>query len=277
MKATPTILHCLDDPALFKPFMASSTWGAWRAFLASLFALPMSEAELATYRACTGRTSPPAAPFNEAWLCCGRRSGKSFVLALTAVFVSCFKDYRPYLQRGEKVSVLIMSADRKQSRTILRYISGLLEVPLLKRMVVRKVADGFDLSNQVSIEVATASYRTTRGYTVAAVLCDEIAYWSAESSTEPDTEVLQAVRPALVTLPNSMLLAASSSDARKGALYQAHERWHARDDARVLYWVAPTRTMNSTVPQSVIDEAMEEDPSAAGAEWLCSFALMLKA
>lgn len=31
--------------------------------------------------------------------------------------------------------------------------------------------------NRVVIEISTASFRTTRGYTFAAVLCDEIAFW----------------------------------------------------------------------------------------------------
>jgi hypothetical protein len=45
---------------------------AWLAFLAALFALPLSEAEAEVWRACTGRSAPSAKPFSEAWLVCGR-------------------------------------------------------------------------------------------------------------------------------------------------------------------------------------------------------------
>jgi hypothetical protein len=34
----------------------------------------------------------------------------------------------------------------------------------------------------------------------------------------------------------------------------------------VLVWKAATRTMNPTVPQSVVDEAIEADPASAAAE-----------
>ena len=93
------ILAAIADPNLFAPwFRDPTTWAAWRIFLAALFALPIDgEQQLAVYREHTGRSTPPAAAFNEAWLICGRRGGKSFVLAVTAVFLACFRDYAPYL------------------------------------------------------------------------------------------------------------------------------------------------------------------------------------
>ena len=38
---TPTIIECLDDPALFAPHFVGDTWRPWRAFLAALFGLPL--------------------------------------------------------------------------------------------------------------------------------------------------------------------------------------------------------------------------------------------
>src|SRR4029078_2872073 len=128
---------------------------------------------------------------SEAWLICGRRAGKSFVLALCAVFLACFHDFRQYLALGERGTVLIVATDRKQARTILRYIRGLLtNVPMLARMIERETAEGFDLSNSVTIEVGTASFKSTRGYTIVAALCDELAFWASENSAEPDFEIL---------------------------------------------------------------------------------------
>ena len=46
-----SILAACDDPALFgSAFRRPETWAAWRAFLAALFGLPMTPAQLATYR-----------------------------------------------------------------------------------------------------------------------------------------------------------------------------------------------------------------------------------
>lgn len=173
------ILEAIDDPNLFAPwFRDRATWRAWLAFLAALFALPMSDDQLALYRACTGRETTPAAAFNETWLVCGRRAGKSFVLALVAVFLAVFRDYTQFLAPGERGTVLIIAADRKQARVVLRYIRALLKnVPMLERMIQRETSEAFDLTNRITIEVGTASYRTTRGYTFVAVLADELAFW----------------------------------------------------------------------------------------------------
>ena len=44
----------------------------------------------------------------------------------------------------------------------------------------------------------------------------------------------------------------------------------------MLVWQAPTRAMNPTVPQSIIDNAFEEDPAAAAAEYGAEFRTMSK-
>ena len=268
-----SILDAIDDANLFGPwFKDRATWAAWRAFLCALFGLPMTPEQLTTYRHCTGRKTPPAAPFTEVWVPVGRRGGKSFVEALIAVFLACFRDYSDYLAPGERATVLIVAADRKQSRVVLRYVSALLKgVAMLSRMIERETAESFDLTNRVTIEVGTASYRSTRGYTYAAVLGDELAFWRSEDSASPDYEVLAAVRPGMATIPNAVLLCVSSPYARRGALHDAYQRHYGKDDSAVLVWKAPTRVMNPTVPQSVIDEAMERDPAAAGAEYMAEF------
>jgi len=268
-----TILDAISDRRLFAPwFKDRATWESWFAFLAALFALPMSPEQLLTFRECTGRSKSAAEPAKEGWLVCGRRAGKSFVLALCAVFLACFHDYRHHLSPGERGVVLIIATDRKQARVIFRYVRALLtKVPMLARMIERETVESFDLCIQVSIEVATASFRTTRGYTIVAALCDEIAFWPSEDSTAPDTEILDAIRPAMATIPNAMLLCASSPYAQRGALFDAFRRNFGRDDAPALVWKAPTRTMNPTVPQSVIDDAMERDPASAAAEYGAEF------
>jgi hypothetical protein len=190
-----SILQALDDKRLFAGALRDkTTWAAWRAFLATLFGLPMSEAEADLFRQCTGRSEAPAHAFIEAWLCCGRRAGKSFVLALIAVFLACFKDYRDCLGPGERATIMVIAADRKQARVIMRYVKGLLEISALAKLLEGETAESVDLANQVTIEVGTASHKTIRGYTLAAALVDEIAFFPPEDSATPDVEILAALR-----------------------------------------------------------------------------------
>jgi hypothetical protein len=68
-----------------------------------------------------------------------------------------------------------------------------------------------------------------------------------------------------------MLLCASSPYARRGALWDAFRRNYGKDDSGLLVWKAATRTMNPTVPQAVIDRAMERDAASAAAEYGAEF------
>ena len=267
------ILAALDDPDLFAPHFKGDTWQAWRAFLAALFGLPADADTLARYRHHTGRVEPPAQAFAEAALICGRRGGKSRILALIAVFLATMQDVTPHLAPGERATIAIIAADRKQARSIFRFAMGLLtETPMLADLVEDSTADAITLRNRVTLEIATASFRVTRGYTFLAVLADEVAFWrSDETSANPDEEILAAIRPGLATIPGAMLLLASSPYAKRGALYQAFRDHYARDDADVLVWRGTTKEMNPRIPQRVIDAAYEKDPVAASAEYGAEF------
>ncbi len=265
------ILAALDDPALFGPFFRGSSWDRWRVFLAALFALPMDDAALAIYRHHTRRAEPPTAPFTEAGLICGRRGGKSRVLATIAVRLATIPDYTDRLAPGEVPTVAIIAADKRQARTIFRYVRGLLvNVDLLRPLLAGETADSLTLSNGVMIEVQTASYRSVRGYTLVAALCDEVAFWRSDESANPDEEILNALRPALGTL-GGLLLIASSPYARRGALYTLFKEQFGKDDADVLVWRGSTAEMNPKFPARIIAKAYEADPAAAGAEYGAEF------
>jgi hypothetical protein len=232
----------------------------------------MSPDQLSSYQKHTGRTVPPTRPSNEVWLICGRRAGKSFVLALIAVYLATFYDYRKYLAPGERATVLCFGANAKQARIIFRYIRAMLtNIPMLAKLVERETQTSFDLIDQTTIEIQASSFKTVRGYSIVAALADEIAFWPCEDSARPDYEVLNALRPAMATIPNAMLLCASSPYARRGALWDAYRKHYAKDGDKVLVWKATTREMNPSVQQSVIDDAVEQDPASAAAEYLAEF------
>ncbi len=267
-----TILDAIEDEQLFRPlFKDLSTWKSWLVVLKASDGLPMTAEEVQLFRKLTGRQTPPTAPVQEFWLVIGRRGGKSFVISLKTIHLACFRDYRPFLGPGERGVIMIVATDRKQSRVIMRYLTAILEsVPMLAAMIIRQDSESIDLNNGISIEITTASYRTIRGYTVVAALCDEIAFWRSEDSANPAEEILAALRPAMATIPGAILIGIGSPYRRSGVMYDAWRR-HYGKDSPVLVFQADTRTMNPTVPQSVIDRAMELDPAAAQAEYLAQF------
>ena len=267
------IIQALDDKDLFRSVIRDhTTWGAWRGFLKALFGLPMDEAEAETFRACTGRTELPTAAFGVAWLACGRRGGKSFALALIAVFLACFRDYAPHLSVGERATIIIVAADRRQARVIFRYIRGIMEaVPALAGLVEGETAEELRLTNGVNIEVMTASSRTIRGYACPVALLDEVAFWSVEGASDADTDIIGALKPAMKQFPGAMMLAASSPYARRGALWEAYKANHGRDDAPALVWQAPTWVMNPTIGRDDLKAEFDADPAQASAEYGAAF------
>ncbi len=266
------ILAALDDPALFAPHFKGGTWRPWRAFLAALVALPMDADALALYRVHTGRAEPPTVAFKEAALVIGRRGGKSRVLALIATYLATFRDYAPHLAPGEVATIAIIAADRRQARSIFRFTQGLLRaVPMLAAMIEDETAETITLGNSVVIEIATASFRVTRGYTFAAVLADETAFWRSDDSANPDTEIISAIRPGLATIPGAVLLLASSPYRKRGVLHQAFTRHYGQDAARVLVWKATTLEMNPALDPAIVAEAYQDDPDAAAAEYGAEF------
>ena len=271
-----TIRDAMTDPALFGEQFAADTWSAWRALLAGFYGLPMNNDEAATFKALTARDVPSAA-HDELWLVVGRRGGKTQTSALLAVYEAAFNDYTDRLSPGEVATVMVLAADRKQARSAFRYISGLLHSnPMLERMIVREDKEAIELSNRTAIEVHTASFRAVRGYTVACCIADEIAFWRSEESANPDHAILQSIRPAMATL-GGKLVALSSPYSKRGALWDAYRRYFRSHDANVLVAQAPSKTMNPSLPQRVIDQAYDRDPESAKAEFGANFRSDLEA
>jgi hypothetical protein len=99
----------------------------------------------------------------------------------------------------------------------------------------------------------------------------KLAFWPTEDSATPDQAIIEAIRPAMLTIPDSLLICASSPYARRGALWDSYRKYFGKDDAPVLVWRAPTLVMNPSVPSRVIEEAFEADPASAAAEYGAEF------
>jgi len=271
-KSPLTIIQACESPQIFGAwFKSPETWAAWFAFLKVMFGLRLNDTEIAIFQQCTNRSAPLPSGYLEATLVIGRRGGKSLIMALVAAYLGCFFDWRPFLTEGERGVIMIIAADRRQATVIFKYLRGMLGIPLLSSMIERETLDTIELSNSITIEIQTASYKTIRGRTVVTVLADELAFWSDETSANPDVEIINAAKPAMATIPRAIMIKASSPYARRGALWNDYKKHFGKDDSSVLVWQAATRVMNPSVPESFIASALEDDPAAASAEYLAQF------
>ena len=267
---TVSIRELMTDPELFGNQFAGKSWAAWQVLLAGFYGLPLDNAEHELFQRITRLPESAQKAFIELWLVIGRRGGKSQIAALLAIFEAAFRDYSDRLSPGEVATVMVLACDRRQARTVMRYISGLLHSnAMLERMIAREERESIELSNRAVIEVSTASFRAVRGYTVACVIADELAFWRSDDSANPDWEILNALRPAMATL-DGKLIALSSPYSKRGALWETYRRYYGQPGP-VLVAQAPSRIMNPSLPDRVIDEAMQRDPQAARAEYFAEF------
>ena len=263
------IIRALRDPNLLGSlFKSPETWRAWEVYLAALFGLPIGAGDMALFRQCTGLERAPVGRVRESFVICGRRSGKSFISAIVAVYLACFKDWRPYLAPGEQEAVFVIENDKNQAGIIKRYVSGILHGPwLFKTKIENETQETIELSGGVSIAIKTCSFRTLRGYTLLGAVLEELAFWRSEgTSSNPDKEILAAVRPALATIPESLLIGISTPYSRAGVLWDAY-RTHFGKEGGPLIWTAPSSVMNPTLDKNLIERAIAEDPQAARSEW----------
>jgi hypothetical protein len=121
------------------------------------------------------------------------------------------------------------------------------------------------------IEIHSCSLRSTRGYASPVVVADEIAFWRSEESANPDSEVINALRPGMSTIPGSLLLAISSPYSRRGELWANHKRHFGQDDSDILVWQAASLDMNPILPKRVVERAFARDSASAAAEYGAEF------
>ncbi|HZV26422.1 MAG TPA: hypothetical protein VFG00_09030, partial [Acidothermaceae bacterium] len=260
----------LDDPALLAPYFTGDSWSLWRAILRAAEGLPLSPEQMVTFREVADR-DPPTRRVRELWVIAGRRSGKDSVASANAT-VAALGDYRQFLRPGEPAVVMCLACDREQARIVHKYVAAYFRaIPLLRPLVARETDDGIELTNGVEIVVATNSFRSVRGRTILCCVFDEVAFWRSEDSSSPDFEVYSAVEPGMATLPNSMLIGISSPYRRGGLLYRKYTEAFGKPDPDVLVVRGPSMLFNPTLPQRVIDAAIERDPEAAAAEWMAEW------
>jgi hypothetical protein len=271
MKPTIPIREALADVQLLGNVIAGESWQAWGVLLIAMMGEALTDEERVIFTRLTGREAEPRQRVEEAAFVVGRRGGKSRSMATLASYIAGLCKHQ--LVHGERGVLLCIAPDQRQAAIVLEYAAAAFEQsPILRQLVINRTQDTLELTNGVSIEVRSASFRRLRGPTYIAVIADEAAFWySDEFSANTDTEILNAVRPGLATTGGPLIIA-SSPYARRGVLWETHRRHFGKNgDPRILVAQGASRDFNPLLPQSVVDRAMERDRAHATAEFLAQF------
>jgi phage terminase large subunit-like protein len=208
--AAISIDEALTDPELFEPWFSGETWDGWRAVLKAAYALPMTGDEVEFFRSVAER-DPPKRRVRELWCVVGRRGGKDSVASVIAAHSAALFSEGHRLRPGERALVMCLAVDRDQAKVVLNYTrSFFTDIDLLKGMVQRETATGFELTNSVDVTISTNSFRSVRGRPILCAILDETAFWRDETSATPDEETYKALRPALASISGSIIIGISS-------------------------------------------------------------------
>jgi hypothetical protein len=273
VKPTITIRKALADKGLLGRGLVGDSWSAWRMLLIAAMGEKLTAAEREVFKKFTGREREPGQRVSELEVVAGRRGGKTRAMATLAAYLAGLCKHDDVLVPGERGILLCVALDQRVAKIILDYCQAALETsPILRQLIAGRTSDAIELTNGISIEVRAASFRKLRGPTYIAVIADELAFWySEEQYANPDVEILNAVRPGLLTTRGPLILA-SSPYARRGVLWETYKKhWGPNGAPLILVAQGTTRDFNPTIPQAEIDLALEADRPRNAAEYLAEF------
>jgi hypothetical protein len=126
----------------------------------------------------------------------GRRESRA--IGVLARYIAALCTHTDTLVPGETGLVLIIAPDQRQALIVLEYIAAAFAAtPILSQLVASRTADTLTLTNRVSIEVRSASFRRLRGPTYLAA---HVIPLSGVSGLPPRAELPQRHDLALVIL-----------------------------------------------------------------------------
>jgi hypothetical protein len=142
-------------------------------------------------------------------LCCGRQTGKSTVGAVLAI-------HKALTQPGS--TVLVVAPGERQAKLLFQKAARLYEKAGYPLPAHSHRRTGLELANGSIIEALPAVERTTRGYSVDLLICDEAA-------AVPDMDY-HGILPALIATQGEQVLL-STPRGKRGFFW---ELWHSDDD-----------------------------------------------
>ena len=234
---------------------AGETWATWRAVLkAAHRARPHRRRARSRRDADAAARRCPPSPVRELWLLLGRRVGQ--VASSPRCSRSGRRRCRTYtLAPGEVGVFMVIAADRKQARVIKRYVAGLLRVaPVARSRSSRsETPEAIWLTNGLCIEIHTCSFRSLRGYTCIGAAVRRGGLLGRRGLARTRTsEVLVALRAAMASVPEAMLIGLTSVYARRGEVWRIFEKHFGRNESRrpCSSSTAPRPTMNPTISRA---------------------------
>lgn len=236
----PSILDVAETIARTRGFEPPTP--RWRATLAYLYGLPLSDSDVdllhdATHRSretiiAHARRTLGRRRFNQFWARVGRRGRKSATAALIVVYEAIWGGHERYLIPGEQGLCAVISRDLAGSTVVTRFVRAFLDALGMRYSTSRIGAVAIIEIEGCSLAIASlaATADAPRGFAIAVLLLDEFAHGpSGEEYVDSDTERLRAAEPAMLQFPDRLLVGISTPLGASGEFHARVERGLGND------------------------------------------------
>jgi hypothetical protein len=280
MKPFAPLRIAFADPNLLGHVLKGDTFRPHRILLMAGFGEALTDDERVIFKQFTDRDREPGECVKEFAVVAGRRTAKtSGLMSTAATYISGLCDFSDVLKPAETGTFLCLAQDQRTAKQVLDYVEdNFRRSKILRQRFVRRSSDAIELTNNITVEVRSANSARLRGLTYIGCCADELAHWFTDDTyANPDSAVLGAVRPAMLTT-NGMLFMASSPWGRRGVLWDTYNRhFGPKGKPNILVAKGTTTQFNPNISQEVIDAELERDPELNSAEYLAIFRSDLEA
>ena len=188
---------------------------------------------------------------NHAVWCLGRRSSKTTMAAIAAVYMAfCQEDFfRRRIRKGENYYVVTIANDLKQAKIALDFIRQLLINSQLGQEMTRETAMEIELSNGCIFQEIPASARASRGKAVALACFDEVAFSLDTDANRGARALFDALSPSIAQFaPHSKILELSSPWMTDGVFFEHFQQAKSGEFKGMSARQIPTWEINPGLP-----------------------------
>jgi hypothetical protein len=213
---------------------------------------------------------------NHAVWCLGRRSGKTLLAAVSAVYM-CFvldEQFKRRVRKGEKWYIITVANDLGQAKIALDNIRQLIISSPLAQEVVRETAFELEISNGCVFLAIPASARASRGKAVACIIFDEVAFSLDSDANRGARALFDALGPSIAQFGGfGKVLELSSPWITDGVFYEHYQQAISGDYPGMKALKIPTWEINPNLPLECdfMQSARKKDPESFMVEFGAEF------
>lgn len=224
-----------------------------RTFVKAVIGDPLTKEEIAAWRRATGRTGLTGwfrryqeKPSNEVWLLAGRRAFKTTFGACEVLYEATRRE----VPKGQQWTIPIICPGLRQSQKIALDMvrRKALAIPEIAPLLVGDSTDSLRFSTGVEVITLPPRVGLIQGWTAPLIWCSEASNFTQEDASASNlSDVLDALRPSISTIPDAKILVTSLPGPKAGTLW---EKWETRFDEGALVFRMASADANPLLLQS---------------------------